>query len=240
MALSSTNDANLTQMAYERLRADLLSCELEPDGKLNISALAQSLAVSQGAVREALSRLISEGLVVLEQNRGFRATPVAADLVKNLSAARLEIDELCLRSAIKHGGLEWEAGLLAASHRLSRTLASLEHTAPALSELTNVHRRFYESLFSACDNSWLTWMQGLLYNQSSRYRYACLGSGHEKTDFYDYDGPFVSRVLVRDAEGALVVMKTHYELNAQRIVDALAARRLEAPAPRGRGARRTR
>src|SRR5690349_6839687 len=64
---------NLTQRAYEELRADILSCRIPPGAKLKIQDLCTKFSVSLGAIREALSRLTSEGLVTAEPQRGFRA-----------------------------------------------------------------------------------------------------------------------------------------------------------------------
>ena len=58
--------------AYEALRADLLACRVAPGSRLKIQELCLQHAVSLGAIREALSRLTSEGLVVAEPQRGFR------------------------------------------------------------------------------------------------------------------------------------------------------------------------
>ena len=55
---------------YERLRADVRSCWVAPGRKLNIAEFPDELGMSSGAVREALARLISEALVVVEAQRG--------------------------------------------------------------------------------------------------------------------------------------------------------------------------
>ena len=112
---------NLTQGAYERLRADLLSCRIPPGARLKIQDLCQRLSVSLGAIREALSRLTSDGLVIAEPQRGFRAAPISPEDLQDLTKVRIEIDSLCLRQAIARGNVDWEARLVAAFHRLSRT-----------------------------------------------------------------------------------------------------------------------
>src|SRR5580698_7723981 len=114
--MATTNAASLTQTAYERLRADLLSCKLKPDEQLKISQLCEQLGVSLGAVREALSRLTSEGLIISEPQRGFRAAPISAGDLEDLTLARVELETLCLRRAIAYGDLAWETGLVAAAH----------------------------------------------------------------------------------------------------------------------------
>ncbi|MEA3132568.1 MAG: hypothetical protein QOG17_414, partial [Gammaproteobacteria bacterium] len=67
--------ASLTQRAYDLLREALLDCRFEPGEPLRIGELCKRLDASQGAVREALSRLTSEGLVEARPQRGFRVTP---------------------------------------------------------------------------------------------------------------------------------------------------------------------
>src|SRR6201998_1543208 len=113
--------ANLTQAAYEGLRADLLTCRIPPGKNLKIQELCDRPSVSLGAIREALSRLTSEGLVVAEPQRGFRAAPISPEDLQDLTKVRIEIDSLCLRRAIELGDVDWEAHLVAAFHRLSRT-----------------------------------------------------------------------------------------------------------------------
>src|SRR5438132_9546483 len=92
---------NLTQAAYEGLRADLLACRIPPGSRLKIQELCTRLSVSLGAIREALSRLTSEGLVVAEPQRGFRAAPISAEDLSDLTRTRIKIESLCLRRAIE-------------------------------------------------------------------------------------------------------------------------------------------
>src|ERR1700693_2476045 len=72
---------SLTSAVLECLRADILSAKLIPGQKLHIAGLAKQFSVSLAAVREALSRLVADGLVQASDQRGFRVSPVSpADL----------------------------------------------------------------------------------------------------------------------------------------------------------------
>src|SRR5580704_6681604 len=119
--MNKESSPNMTQGAYEGLRADLLACRILPGKKLKIQELCTRFSVSLGAIREALSRLTSEGLVVAEPQRGFRAAPISPEDLSDLTRVRIEIEALCLRRAIAQGDVDWEARLVAAFHRLSRT-----------------------------------------------------------------------------------------------------------------------
>src|ERR1041385_4027740 len=105
---------NLTQRAYEDLRADILSCRIPPGAKLKIQDLCTQFSVSLGAIREALSRLTSEGLVTAEPQRGFRAAPISAEDLQDLTRTRIQIETLCIRRAIEVGDVAWESQLVAA------------------------------------------------------------------------------------------------------------------------------
>ena len=53
-----------------RMRADIISCTLKPGAKLRFEALRDMYSVSFSTLREALSRLVAEGLVIAEDQRG--------------------------------------------------------------------------------------------------------------------------------------------------------------------------
>ena len=112
---------SLTERAYRHLRDDLLTCRLVPGERINIKDVSDSLGFSLGAVREALSRLTSEGFVTQDEARGFRATPISMADLNDLVTVRSEIEGQCLRRAIACGGIDWESAIVSAAHRLSKT-----------------------------------------------------------------------------------------------------------------------
>jgi DNA-binding GntR family transcriptional regulator len=163
--------ASRTQIAYEQLREELLTCQFEPGQRLGIIELCQHMNVSQGAVREALSRLTSEGLVESEAQRGFKVPSVSATDLLHLTTARAEIDSLCLKRSIEVGGLEWESRIVAAFHRLDNTPERDENNPKKFSiAYINAHDQFQETLVSACDNPWLSRLRNILHTQAKRYQ----------------------------------------------------------------------
>ncbi|MEO7027843.1 MAG: GntR family transcriptional regulator [Acidobacteriaceae bacterium] len=61
---------NLTELAYLSVKQHLLSGELGEGARLTEEALSSQLGISKSPVREALTRLESEGLVIIEARRG--------------------------------------------------------------------------------------------------------------------------------------------------------------------------
>jgi DNA-binding GntR family transcriptional regulator len=67
----------LSEVAYQRLRADIVSGALEAGKPLRLEALRQRYGLSFLPLREALMRLQSERLVLSTALRGFSVTPLS-------------------------------------------------------------------------------------------------------------------------------------------------------------------
>jgi DNA-binding GntR family transcriptional regulator len=219
-----TQKFSLTQDAYERLRADLLSCRLKPGERLRINDLCKHLSVSLGAVREALSRLTSEGLVSAEPQLGFSVAPISAVDLKDLTMVRTEIEGLCLRHAVAVGDLAWESRIVAAFHRLSRT----PHNAPDDPQRLNdsfasAHAAFHQELVSACTSPWLHRMRETLFAQSARYIALSVPLARQDRDRNQEHRELMDAVISRDADRAAELMTAHLNLTTQILIDALAA-----------------
>ncbi len=105
------DSATLTYRVTEMLRREIVRGEREADSRLSEAAIAAAYDVSRGPVREAIQRLASDGLVVVEPHRGA--------FVKRLE--RRDVMELFeIRVA-----LECEAASLAAEKMTDEGLAQL-------------------------------------------------------------------------------------------------------------------
>lgn len=205
-------DKNLAETAYLRLREQLLSCEIEPGARLNISQLCVSLKISQGAVREALSRLVSDDLVTAEFNRGYCAASVTVDQFITLIEARVLIDIACLRMAIDKANLEWEVGLIAANHRLVRILDEFDGTPESVRGYSAASKAFNDSLMSACDNEWLSRTRSSFFEQSERYRRMCLPNLKSQLESVKvYREELMKALIDRDADSAVRLLSDHYQ-----------------------------
>jgi DNA-binding GntR family transcriptional regulator len=75
---------SLAQEAFERLRADIVSCRLLPGERLTERPLAEELGLGLTPVREALTRLRHEGLVTASPRRGYQVTPLTLKSVDDI------------------------------------------------------------------------------------------------------------------------------------------------------------
>ncbi|MDB6062505.1 MAG: hypothetical protein JWM78_2608 [Verrucomicrobiaceae bacterium] len=206
-----TANTSVTDRAYRILKADLISCQLQPGARLTISQLQSEHALSQAAVREALSRLTAEGLVEIERNRGFRAATVSVSGFRDLTNACLTVEIPCLRSSIEHGDTEWELNLVATYHRALHTLELVSTGKENIEAYARMRLSFYEALLAACNNPWLLWSWRLLYAQNMRYRHLYLPLAQYELELNPDHATIMQAVLARDIERAVELSLSNYE-----------------------------
>ena len=110
----------LNASALAQIRLDIITCKLMPNERLRVEALRERYGMGNSPIREALMRLEAEGLVELEQNKGFKVSDVSRENLLDLMRTRIEIESIALRWSLEKGSVDWEANLLGAFHRLSR------------------------------------------------------------------------------------------------------------------------
>ncbi len=170
-------------------------------------------------MREALSRLGAEGLVVAEPQRGFTAAPVSKTELVDLTSTRIELEQACLRRAIEHGGVEWEVNIIAAIHRLSRTPERLEGDPSVVNEdWAAAHKAFHTALVAACDSPWRLRLRALLYDQSERYRRLSVSATRQARDLAAEHQALRDAVLARKTETALQLIRDHLLTTSERVL----------------------
>lgn len=86
-------------LAYTRLREQIISGTLKPGARITEPELAADLGLSRTPIREALRRLEAEALVQALNNGGTIVTPLDADSVQHIGLLRSRIESLLARQA---------------------------------------------------------------------------------------------------------------------------------------------
>lgn len=200
----------LAGTAFGRLRADIITCAFEPGAKLRLEALRTRYGIGFSPLREALSRLTGEGLVVVEGQRGFRVAPASAADLRDIIAIRCELEPLALRLSIARGNDDWEARIAAAMHHLSILPRGCWHPGGAqMDEWTRRHRAFHDSLVSACGSPRLMTIRQQLFDHSERYQRLLLArADYQRRDDVEHRALY-DAVISRDAAKASALMIDH-------------------------------
>ena len=216
-----TKASTVTQDAYDRLRADLLSCRLAPGDKLRIEVLCQRVSAGSSAVREALSRLVSEGFVTMEPQRGFRVTPLSFAELRDLTATRCQIEALCIRDAVAHADVEWEAGIVTALHRLARTPKRAEGDSARYNDaFGTANAQFHAAVVTACRSPSLLQIREMLFFRQERYLWLSLPLATVERDLHTEHEAIAQAALARDAEAAVAATASHLQRTADIILSS--------------------
>lgn len=195
---------------YDRLRDEILSATLRPGQRININEFALRYEVSLSAVREALSRLHSEQLVVLMPQRGYRVSSVSDEEFKQLIDARVEVELSCLRQAMVRGDVNWETRVVAAQYKLSRLpVRSSDDPLVLNPDWAVAHSEFHGVLVEACGNRWLLNVRQMLFEHAERYRRLTVPSQSQKRDITGEHNAIAAATIARDQDLACELFEEH-------------------------------
>lgn len=218
------SEPTLSERAYIDLRAQILNGDFKPGQKLAIQHLQAKLGYSSSPLREALSRLSSEGLVLLDGNRGFSAAPISVEDILDITFLRITLEQKGLLQSMKQGRDEWEAGIVAAFHRLELIENRINLGKASRDDAwTSCHRAFHMSLIAATPSPRLLELCGQLFDLSERYRRLSSTERKERRNTLEEHRRISKAVLERDKTGALELVQAHYEKTTENVVRSLSS-----------------
>lgn len=198
----------LTAAVYGQLRADILGGRLQPGTKLGADSLRQRFNTGSSPVREALNRLLAEGFVALEEQKGFRVAPVSREELSELLNARLLIDGNAITESIRRFEMTWEEALVLTLHHLSRTPRGTPGSGDS-SRWEARHKAFHMALVSGCGSRWMRRISEQLFDAAERYRLIAIPWIPERNEL-DEHRALVEACMVKDAARVLELLKSHY------------------------------
>jgi len=194
----------LSEHAYHQLRQHIIEGLYPPGTKLRVEHLKDVYGVGAGTLREALTRLVSDALVVAEGQRGFRVTPMSVSDLEAITRLRIHIEVDALRTSVQRGDAAWEQRVRERFEVLAawEQPVSIEHRAAW--EACN--RRFHEALISAAASSWTYLVLRILSQQGERYRRVCIGLEDSKRNVHEEHACIFEAAMRRaDARAALAL-----------------------------------
>jgi DNA-binding GntR family transcriptional regulator len=196
------------ELAYAHVRELILAGELEPGATLNQETLARVIGISTTPLREALSRLESEGLVQLGAHRDARVSPLTAEEARDLLELRLSLDPLAAGLAAERRSREDLRAIRAAANGLQPLDSD-----PDIASLV-AHRRFHAAIYRASHNELLIATLDGLWDRADRYRRLALGvlpSRERRERTAAEHAELLDAVARGDAPGAADTMRRHID-----------------------------
>ncbi|MDR5654008.1 GntR family transcriptional regulator [Ruixingdingia sedimenti] len=198
-----------TIQVFEALRFDLLESRIRPGERLKLVELAERFGISQTVVREALTRLCEQGLVISNPKRGFTAAPLSVDDLVDLTNVRLRLETMAFADSIRNGDLTWETNMVAAHHALERTPFVTEAPQHAAT-WRQAHRAFHQALCAGSGSPRLEKVVSQLRDSAELYRIWSRSLGGERArDVAGEHRDLLDAALDRDVERATRLLTEH-------------------------------
>jgi len=124
-----------------QLRDAIMHGRVEPGAQLSEAELSAQFGVSRGPLREAMQRLVQEGLLRSERNRGLFVIELAEDDVRDVYAARSAIERAAAIMILRKADPDALAELRAACEAMTKAAKRKD-----MDGLSDADLRFHEVL----------------------------------------------------------------------------------------------
>ncbi|MEM7347766.1 MAG: GntR family transcriptional regulator [Chloroflexota bacterium] len=161
----------LVETVYAQLHQDILFGIYEPSSKLKFDGLRRRYEASANTIREALARLVVEGLVETEGQRGASVVPITMEGLHDITETRILLECQAARLSLAVADLQWEGEVMAAHYKLAKAeeLAFEDHD-----QYRNLLERydcdFHRTIISGCQSHWILRFHAVMYDHMLRYR----------------------------------------------------------------------
>ena len=214
---SSRVSRTLTSDLFDRIRLDILHCRLQPGSRLLFRDLRATYGSGQSPLREALMRLASEQLVVLEDHKGFRVAPVSPEEAADIANSRCELEGLAVRMAVTNGDDRWEANIIGRFHELSKR-ATYAPDGKLDPEWERRHDAFHQALYAACGLRSLISFCQILAERAYRYRHLLLENVDRTRDHRGEHEAIQKAIVNRDADTGVALLQQHYRRTVETLL----------------------
>ena len=156
MAQPPSDTATAGELAYRRIRSDIVLGKLSPGRRLPLERMKEAYGASVSTLRELFNRLATEGLLVAEGSRGFQVSEVSSANLREVAAMRLLLEGHGIKESFQRGDLEWEGRVVAAHHKLATMERKMAANDPYPAEIWRQYDwAFHVALISACGSDLL-------------------------------------------------------------------------------------
>jgi GntR family carbon starvation induced transcriptional regulator len=203
--------ATLTEALQDRIRQDIILGALKPGTKLKLDPLSKAYDVSVNTLRETLSRLASDGLVVAEGQKGFAVLPVSMEDLREITEMRQLLECHALRQSIANADLDWEARVVGAYHKLSKVEALVEAEPERHGDAwERYNQEFHDALIANCHSRWLRMFHRAMYDHSQRYRMLSLKTKpFPRSQSAEEHRQILDAALAREGDRAAAILAQH-------------------------------
>ncbi|MEP1207532.1 MAG: GntR family transcriptional regulator [Rhizobiaceae bacterium] len=195
--------ASSVDSIYQTVRAMAAAFEFKPEERINESELSKRLGISRTPLREALNRLVAEGLLTVQEGRGFFCRSLVPEQIVELYELRQAIEAEAVLRAVDRASAE---DLAEMRDYLNEIAPHYRSTASAR-EIVRLDEAFHLRIANLSRNAEL---MRALENINERLRYVRWISMRSKMDItQSAHEDIFSAIVDRNVNQAVAKMRSH-------------------------------
>lgn len=207
------------EIAFRRIRRDIISGALAPGSRIKLEQARERYLISVSTLREILSRLSTENLVVAEGQRGFEVSPASRRELLELGDLRMLLEGHALGLSFAAGDLDWEARVVAAHYKLAAIERSLlSGDASRTVDWVRYDWEFHQALVSACNSTTLMATLSSIFDRFLRYH--LLAESFRGQPVVDDHRLLFELAMKRDVAGARTMLARHVESGMAHVLNS--------------------
>jgi len=206
---------SLSEHVAASLRDAILAGQLLPGEQISEEALAKSLSVSRGPIREALSQLEHEGLIITQNNRRKFVARLSREDLEEVYGLRSALELLAVKEALRHAGpVE-----LAEMQAILDKMAADSETGMTAKQAAEFDINFHDALCRASKHKRLYQVWSDLHQQ---VQIVLLSRNVANEDFREHairsHQTILDAIREKNETRAISLMETHLQASYKRII----------------------
>jgi DNA-binding GntR family transcriptional regulator len=210
---------SLSDKAYDVIKNDIITCILEPGRQIAQRQLVERYQLGTTPIREALQRLVQEGLVQPIPRFGYVINPVTLSDVREIFELRSILESAAARLAVERGSQE---GL----ERISReaTFTYVYKDRASYSEFLSRNTEFHRSIAVLAGNERLVDQISRLLDEMTRIFHLGLDLRDSAAEMRDEHMTLARALCARDQDLAVQEARAQIARSQERVLEALTSR----------------
>ncbi len=207
----------VSDVVFRQIRQDIIAGVLAPGAKIKLEQAKERYSISISSLREILSRLTTENLVVAEGQRGFEVSPASRQELAELADLRTVLESHAIGLSFVAGNLEWEGRIVAAYHKLTAAERKLlAGDASRTMDWVRYDWEFHQAIVSACNSATLMATLSSVFDRFLRYH--MLARSFRGQAVVDDHKLLFELALKRDIDGARAVVHRHVQSGVEHVL----------------------
>jgi len=206
--MTETTEQSLADKAYFRIKHRLSTLDLMPGDRLSEMDLVNILHISRTPIRQALQRLLHEGLLVLAPKSGWTVAPLDFDKIDQLYDFRTLIERYALTACCQYVG---QQPLIDALEKV--WLVTPDQYSTDIQYVSELDEQFHMALVSASGNLEMAKVHADITEKIRIVRRLDFTKSDRIEATYQEHQQILQLIAQRRVEQALIVLSAHIEIS---------------------------